>query len=46
MIEIVGTAAEHSEEVVVAAFQWTEIRQVAEMPFADQRGAIAGLLQQ
>ena len=46
MIEIVGTAAEDPEEVVVAALQWTEIRQVAEMPFADQRGAIARLLQQ
>jgi hypothetical protein len=43
MIEIVGTAPEYSEEVVVAALQGTEIRQVAEMPFADQRGAIAHL---
>jgi hypothetical protein len=46
MIEIVGTAAEYSEEVVVAALQGTEIWQVAEMPFADQCGAIAHLLQQ
>src|SRR4029453_5697922 len=45
MIEIVGTTADHSEEVVVAALQWAEIWQVAEMPFADQRGAIARLLQ-
>jgi hypothetical protein len=35
MIEIVGSAAEDPEELVVAALQWTEIRQKAEMPFAD-----------
>jgi hypothetical protein len=46
MIEIVGTTTDYSEEVVVAALQWTEIRQVAEMPFADQRGPVARLPQQ
>src|ERR1044072_7573589 len=46
MIEIVGTAADYAEEVVVAALQWTEIWQVAEMPFANQGGGIARLLQQ
>src|SRR5262245_59476056 len=46
MIEIIGSAGEDPEEVVIAALQWTEIRQEAEMPFADQRGAIACLLQQ
>jgi hypothetical protein len=46
MIEIVGSAAEDAEEVIVAALQWTEIRKVTEMPFADQRGAVARLLQQ
>ena len=46
MIEIVCAAAQDAEEVVVAALQWTEIRQRAEMPFADQRGAVAHLLQQ
>ena len=46
MIEIVSTAAEYSEELIVAALQGTEIRQIAEMPFANQRGAIARLLQQ
>jgi hypothetical protein len=35
MIEIVGSAAEDPEELVVAALQWTEIRQKTEMPFAD-----------
>ena len=46
MVEIVCAAAEDSEELIVAALQRTEIRQRAEMPFADQRGAIARLLQQ
>src|SRR5262245_35108954 len=45
MIEIVGSAREDAEEMVVAAPQRTEIRQEAEMPFADQRGAVARLLQ-
>ena len=46
MIEIVGSAGEDSEEVVVAALQWTEIRQEAQMPFANQSGCVAHLLQQ
>jgi hypothetical protein len=33
MIEIVGSAAEDAEEVVVTALQWTEIRQEAQMPY-------------
>ena len=32
--------------MIVAAFQRTEFRQNSQMPFADQRRAVAGLLQQ
>ena len=46
MIKIIGTAAVYSEEVVVAALERTEIRQEAEVPFADQRRAVARLLEQ
>ena len=46
VIEIIGSAAEYAEEVVVAALQWTEVRKKPEMPFANQRGAVARLLQQ
>ena len=46
MIEIVGSAAENAEEMVVAALDRAEVRQEAEMPLADQRGAIARLPEQ
>ena len=46
MIEIVGTAAEYPEELVVATLQRTEIRQLTKMPFPDERRAIPRLLQQ
>ena len=46
MIEIVGTAAEYSEEVVVAALERAEIREESEVPFADQRRAVARLPEQ
>src|SRR6267142_1458255 len=36
MIEVVGGARINAEELVVAALQRAEIRQQAEMPFADQ----------
>jgi hypothetical protein len=46
VVEIVGGAAQDSEEAVVAALERAEIRQEAEMPFADQRGAVACLAKQ
>src|SRR3954449_12434049 len=46
MIEIIGGATEDAEEMVVAALERAEIRQKTEVPFSDQRRAIAGLLQQ
>src|SRR6185436_1426023 len=46
MREVVDAAGERSEEVVVAALQRTEVRGETEMPFADQRGRVAGLAQQ
>src|SRR4029450_6077601 len=45
VIKIVGIAAENSEEVVVAALERTEVGQIAEVPFADQRGAVARFLE-
>ena len=45
VIKIIGTAAVYSEEVVVAALERAEIRQEAEVPFADQRRAVARLLE-
>src|SRR5437660_8052824 len=43
---IVHRAATKSVEVLIAALQRTELRQLAEVPFADQRSAVASLLQQ
>src|SRR5262249_51871256 len=46
VIEIVGGAAEDSEEVVVAALERAEVRQIAEVPLADQRSAVARRLEE
>ena len=46
VVEIVGGAAKDSKEVVIAALERAEIREEAEVPFADQRGAIACLVQE
>ena len=46
VIEILRGAVEDAEERVVAALQRTEGGQRAEVPLADQRGALADLLQQ
>src|SRR5215475_8867548 len=46
VIEIVRGAAEYPEEMVIATLERTEIRQEAEMPFADQRCAVAGATKQ
>src|SRR5450631_2732842 len=46
MIEIIGAAAEYPEKLIIPALQRTEIRQLAKMPFSDQRRAISRLLQQ
>src|SRR5207244_8594047 len=43
---VIDGAASEAEEVVVAALQWTELRQVAEMPFPDERRPVAGFPQQ
>src|ERR1700730_16578207 len=42
VIEIIRGAAEYPEEMVIATLERTEIRQEAEMPFADERCAVAG----
>lgn len=41
-----GTTLSHWVEMIVAALQRTESRQRAQVPLADERRAIAGLLQQ
>ena len=46
MIEVIGRAAENAEEGVVAALERAVVRQIAEMPFADQARAVACLLEQ
>jgi hypothetical protein len=46
MIEIVRRASENAEEMVVAALERAEVRQIAEMPFADEGRAVACLLEQ
>src|SRR5262249_9658848 len=46
VIEIVGCAGIDAEELVVAALDWAEIRQKAEMPFANKARAVARLLEQ
>ena len=43
MGEVVGRAAEDSEELVVAMLVRTELRSPPEMPFADQGGVVAVL---
>ena len=43
MREVVGSAAEDSEELVVAMLVGTELRPPPEMPFADQGGVVAVL---
>jgi hypothetical protein len=44
--EVIDRAAAETIEIVVAALQRTEIGQPPQMPFADQRGLVAGLLQE
>src|SRR6266704_4513092 len=44
--EIVERSTAKSKEMVIAAFQGTKLWQCAQMPFADQRRAITGFLQQ
>src|SRR6266478_3262287 len=43
---IAGIAAHDPEELVIPALQRTVARQIAEMPFANERGAVAGITQQ
>ena len=43
---IAGIAAHDPEELVIPALQRTVARQIAEMPFANERGAVAGTAQQ
>ena len=43
--EIVDRAASISVKMIIPAFQRTKFRQVAEVPFADQRRAVTDLLQ-
>lgn len=43
--EVVDSAAVIAEEAVVTAFQRAKIGQVAQVPFAEQRSAVSGLLQ-
>src|SRR6202048_2793758 len=43
---IVDGAAAETKEVIITALERTEFRQSAQMPFADQAGAVARLLQQ
>jgi len=45
MREIVDSAAHRTEELLVAAFQRTEMRRKAEVPFANECGGIAGIAQ-
>src|SRR5919197_6602330 len=46
MIEVISRAAENPEEAVVAALERTVVRQKAEMPLADEAGAVACPLEQ
>src|SRR6516164_3163967 len=46
MCVVAGIAAHDPEELVIPALQGTVARQIAEMPFADERGAVAGTTQQ
>jgi hypothetical protein len=46
VIEVVGRAAEDAEEAVVAALERAVVRQIAEVPFADEARAVARLLEQ
>src|SRR5262245_30853433 len=41
MMEVIGGAAENPEEAVVAALERAVVRQKAEMPLADEAGAVA-----
>ena len=43
--EIIDAAGHRAEEGVVAAFLGAEMRAEAEVPFADQRGGVAGVAQ-
>src|SRR5258708_7520274 len=43
---VAGIAAHDPEKLVIPALQRTVAWQIAEMPFADQRGAVAGIAQQ
>jgi hypothetical protein len=46
MGEIVDAAAHRPKELFVSRSQRTEGRRVAQVPLADQRGAVAGMAQQ
>ena len=35
-----------AKELLIAAHAWTEVRRITKMPFADQRGRVAGVTQQ
>jgi hypothetical protein len=41
VVEIIGGASDDAEEMVVSTLERPEVRQGTEMPFADQRGAVA-----
>ena len=43
--EVIEPAATKTPEVLVSTFQRAEVREPTQMPFSNQRGAIAGLLQ-
>ena len=43
---VIDRATAEAVEMIIAALQWTEFRQTAEVPFADQRRAVSGLPQQ
>ena len=43
---VVDSAAAESVEMIVSALQRAEFRKQAQMPFSNQRGAVAGFLQQ
>src|SRR5262249_50736013 len=45
VIEIVGRASEDAKEVVVAALERAEVGQETKVPLTDERGAVAGLLE-
>ena len=46
MREVIEGAAAESPEVIVAALERAEVGQIAEVPFAEQGGAVAGFLEE